>query len=148
MNCQDCREDQDIIFLQAGPDMVGKNTQTCEMIADNIIKGRKVDDRGVSVKAGQGIRSLREQSFWKSSLLHLFPQETDSDVEIYMQEMYWESMSSENPFQRICGEKEMNCGVASGCSQVRVGEPGWPFRVILNWDNEARPLPFLPSTSH
>ena len=87
--------------------MVGKNTQTCEMIADNIIKGRKVDDRGVSVKAGQGIRSLREQSFWKSSLLHLFPQETDSDVEIYMQEMYWESMSSENPFQRICGEKEI-----------------------------------------
>lgn len=67
MNCQDCRADQDIIFLQAGPDMVGKNTQICEMITDNIIKGRKMDDMGVCVKAGQGIRSPCEQSFWKSS---------------------------------------------------------------------------------
>ena len=46
--------------------MVGKNTQTCEMITDNIIKGRKMDDTGVCVKAGQGIRSHMSKASGKA----------------------------------------------------------------------------------
>lgn len=63
-----------------------------------------------------------------------------------MQEMYWESMPLGNPLQRMNEQREGVSNVVAKGLSVGAGEPGWTFRVVLNWGDEAGPLNFPPTT--